>query len=111
MAPREVLENSEYDVVVLGGEPSGCAAAAAAARNGARTLLIEATGALRGMGTAGLVPCCAVRQRGAERLRRDRPQGAGRYDAADTEIRKPEIRRTEPWGIDMDRPGDIEEGL
>lgn len=59
MAPREVLENSEYDVVVLGGGPSGCTAAAAAARNGARTLLIEATGALGGMGTAGLVPCFA----------------------------------------------------
>lgn len=45
-----------YDVIVAGGGPAGCTAAAAAAREGARTLLIEATGALGGMGTSGLVP-------------------------------------------------------
>mgnify|MGYP000959196916 FL=1 len=46
----------EWDVVVIGGGPAGCAAATAAAREGARTLLVEATGALGGMGTAALVP-------------------------------------------------------
>lgn len=46
----------DWDVVVAGGGPAGCAAAAAAARDGARTLLIEATGALGGMGTSGLIP-------------------------------------------------------
>lgn len=45
-----------WDVIVAGGGPAGCAAAAAAARDGARTLLIEATGSLGGMGTSGLVP-------------------------------------------------------
>ena len=47
---------SEYEIIVAGGGPSGCAAAMAAARKGAKTLLIEATGCLGGMGTAGLVP-------------------------------------------------------
>lgn len=46
----------EYDVIVAGGGPAGCTAAAAAAREGARTLLIESTGSLGGMGTSGLVP-------------------------------------------------------
>lgn len=45
----------EWDVIVVGGGPAGCAAATAAAREGARTLLIEGTGALGGMGTSGLL--------------------------------------------------------
>jgi hypothetical protein len=49
-------ENGSWDVIVVGGGPSGCTAAAAAAREGARTLLIEATGALGGSGTNALVP-------------------------------------------------------
>ncbi len=53
---REVPLNETYDVIVAGGGPSGCAAAIASAREGARTLLIEGTGALGGMGTSGLVP-------------------------------------------------------
>ena len=44
-----------WDVIVVGGGPSGCTAAAAAAREGARTLLIEGTGILGGMGTSGLL--------------------------------------------------------
>lgn len=44
-----------WDVIVVGGGPSGCAAATAAAREGAKTLLIESTGALGGMGTSGLL--------------------------------------------------------
>lgn len=47
---------SKYDTVVCGGGPAGCTAAAASAREGKRTLLIEATSALGGMGTMGLVP-------------------------------------------------------
>ena len=46
----------EFDVIVIGGGPSGCTAAAAAAREGARTLLIESTGSLGGSGTSALVP-------------------------------------------------------
>jgi hypothetical protein len=48
--------DDSWDVIVAGGGPSGCVAAAAAARGGARTLLLEATGTLGGMGTSALVP-------------------------------------------------------
>ena len=44
-----------YDVVVLGGGPSGVCAAVAAARSGARVLLVEQYGVLGGMSTMGLV--------------------------------------------------------
>ncbi|MDW7659253.1 MAG: FAD-dependent oxidoreductase [Bacillota bacterium] len=52
----ELKPMEDFDVVVVGGGPSGCTAAIAAAREGRRTLLIEATGALGGMGTMGLIP-------------------------------------------------------
>lgn len=53
---KQIPLNASYDVIVVGGGPAGCTAAAAAAREGARTLLVEATGCLGGMGTSGLVP-------------------------------------------------------
>ncbi|MFH1023714.1 MAG: FAD-dependent oxidoreductase [Planctomycetota bacterium] len=56
LSPRNIPLAGDFDVVVAGGGPAGCAAATAAAREGARTLLIEGTGILGGMGTAGLVP-------------------------------------------------------
>lgn len=53
---RDVPLDDLWDVIVAGGGPAGCTAAAAAARAGARTLLVERTGTLGGMGTSGLVP-------------------------------------------------------
>ena len=58
---REVPVIGEHDVVVLGGGPAGIAAAAAAAGEGARTLLIERHGFLGGMGTAaGVTNFCGL---------------------------------------------------
>jgi glycine/D-amino acid oxidase-like deaminating enzyme len=48
--------DDSWDVIVIGGGPAGCASAAAAGLEGARTLLLEATGSLGGMGTSALVP-------------------------------------------------------
>jgi len=52
---RDIAVDEPYDLVVAGGGPAGTAAAVCAARLGARTLLVEATGCLGGMGTSGLV--------------------------------------------------------
>ena len=52
---KEAPSFGHWDVVVLGGGPSGACAAIEAARNGAKTLLIEATGMLGGMATNALV--------------------------------------------------------
>ena len=53
---RTLPLDDRWDVIVAGGGPAGCTAAIAAAREGARTLLIEATGSLGGSGTSALVP-------------------------------------------------------
>lgn len=59
--PRRTPLLGEFDVVVLGGGPSGIAAAIAAARGGCRTLLVEAYGFLGGMGTAaGVTNFCGL---------------------------------------------------
>lgn len=52
---REIELNTDYDIIVLGGGPAGCAAAISAAREGKKTLLIESSGMLGGMATKGLV--------------------------------------------------------
>lgn len=52
---RTVSLNEAYEVIVCGGGPAGCAAAISAAREGAKTLLIETSGMLGGMSTLGLV--------------------------------------------------------
>ncbi len=43
------------DVLVVGGGPAGIAAAIAASRNGARTILLERYGGLGGLATGGLI--------------------------------------------------------
>jgi hypothetical protein len=52
---RRVPVVAEADVVVLGGGPAGVAAATAASRAGARTILLERYGFLGGMGSAAMV--------------------------------------------------------
>ncbi|WP_240420078.1 FAD-dependent oxidoreductase [Paenibacillus periandrae] len=53
---QNVPVSYEADVVVVGGGAAGIAAAISAAKNGAKTLLIEQRGFLGGMGTVALVP-------------------------------------------------------
>lgn len=52
---RQVVEKSSYDVVVVGGGIAGIAAAVAASRNGAKTLLLEKQINLGGLATVGLI--------------------------------------------------------
>ena len=52
---REISVCAEADVVVVGGGPGGHSAAIAAARNGARTVLLERYGHLGGMATGGIL--------------------------------------------------------
>ena len=58
---RQTPVIAETEVLVLGGGPSGLTAAAAAARAGRRTLLVERYGFLGGMGTAaGVTNFCGL---------------------------------------------------
>lgn len=50
---RDLPIAASYDVIVCGGGPAGVAAALAAGRSGARTLLVELHGCLGGVWTAG----------------------------------------------------------
>lgn len=52
---REVEVLDEVDVLVAGAGVAGCAAAVAAARAGAKTMLLERNGVLGGVATAGLM--------------------------------------------------------
>lgn len=56
----EAKDAGEYDVVVIGGGPAGFIAAIAAAREGAKTALVEKYGFLGGMATAGFVAPLSV---------------------------------------------------
>ncbi len=58
---RKLPVSGDYEVVVLGGGPAGIAAAAASARLGRKTLLVERYGFLGGMGTAaGVTNFCGL---------------------------------------------------
>ena len=56
--PKTVEVKEEYDVAVIGGGPAGIGAAVAAARNGARTVLIEKRAFMGGNITASYVETC-----------------------------------------------------
>jgi len=55
--PKELPIVRDVDVIVVGGGPAGLAAAIAAAREGARTVLVEQFGYLGGTATASLMAC------------------------------------------------------
>lgn len=52
---RDIPTAYDADVIVAGGGVAGCSAAVSAARNGAKTLLIERNGVLGGIAGAGLM--------------------------------------------------------
>jgi hypothetical protein len=51
----EIKNTKEYDVIVCGSGPAGVSAAITSARNGAKTLLIEALGRVGGISTSGMM--------------------------------------------------------
>src|SRR5947209_2916500 len=53
-AADAAVKDRSYDVIVYGGVPGGVAAAVAAARNGALTLLVEQTRHVGGLSTSGV---------------------------------------------------------
>ncbi len=56
---KQLKEKYNVDVFVAGGGAAGVTAAVAAARQGKKVFLAEATGALGGLGTSGMVPALA----------------------------------------------------
>lgn len=52
---KKKIKTKHWDVIVIGGGPGGVPAGVAAARNGARVLLVERYGFLGGMATTALV--------------------------------------------------------
>jgi hypothetical protein len=62
------MRHEGIDVLVVGGGNAGCAAALAAARHGARTLLVERYGFLGGTATAAMVGPWMTFHSGAERI-------------------------------------------
>lgn len=58
----------EYDVIVIGGGSAGICASIAAAREGARTLLVENTGWLGGIGTTCAMVALGFIKRGEHRI-------------------------------------------
>jgi glycine/D-amino acid oxidase-like deaminating enzyme len=65
---RKAADMHDYDVLVVGGGNAGCAAALAAARHGARTLLVERYGFLGGTATAAMVGPWMTFHSGTDRI-------------------------------------------
>ena len=64
---REIPVSREVDVVVAGGGPAGIGAALAAARTGAKTILVEQFGCLGGVATTGLhTHICTLKDAGGK---------------------------------------------
>jgi len=53
--PRPTIHKGDYDVIVVGGGVAGVAAAVAAARGGAKTVILEKSVAFGGLATIGLI--------------------------------------------------------
>ncbi|GHV53951.1 membrane protein [Bacteroidia bacterium] len=62
------VDKTVYDLIIAGGGPAGIAAGIAAARLGAKVLIVEAMGCLGGMGTSGLVTAFDPMANGKEML-------------------------------------------
>jgi FAD dependent oxidoreductase len=65
---RKIEVGKNVDVCVIGGGPAGIAAAAAAAKQGAKVFLAEAHTCFGGMGTAGMVPAFMIFSDGVNML-------------------------------------------
>lgn len=80
---------ADADIVVIGGGPSGFAAALAAARTGGKVLLLEQSTMFGGLGTAGLVPMFAPASDGERMI----------YGGIFDEVNREMCRR---MGVEMD---------
>jgi hypothetical protein len=65
---KQIPVDASFDVLVCGGGPSGIAACVAAARNGAKTCLVEQYGFLGGSATASLVNPISEFQKNGKRI-------------------------------------------
>jgi flavin-dependent dehydrogenase len=92
----------DCDVVVVGGGPGGAGAAIAAARNGAKTVLIERYGHVDSMATGGLVtiiPCLSDFS-GVMQIGGINQEWIERLDVREAVTYPPK----EIWGMDDKRP-------
>lgn len=89
---RELPVADSYDVIVCGGGPAGVAAAIAAGRAGAKTLLLELHGCLGGIWTTGMLSWILDHHNKpglmAEILEALDQRGARRVNAYDLEVMK-----------------------
>ena len=83
-APTQIVDSA--DVVVAGGGTAGIVAALSAARNGARTILIERTGHLGGMVTGGNAGMTMYMKYSGELEKHARDQAALATDPAQVQV-------------------------